>query len=192
MRQVTVVEHLSLDGVMQAPGRADEDPRDGFDRGGWGQAYDDEVLGRLMGEQMTGGPGALLFGRRTYEDLVGWWLARDDGNPFTDAIRKAEKYVVTTRPDEPLPYEGSTAVRPADLAGLRAGAGPDLTVLGSGQVVTALRAAALVDRYVLIVCPVLLGRGRRLFPDGAPADLRLVDSVPTTTGVIVATYEPVR
>jgi dihydrofolate reductase len=192
MRQVTVLEHVSLDGVMQAPGRADEDPRDGFDRGGWGQPYNDEVLGRLMGQRMAGGHGALLFGRRTYEDLVGWWLAQDDGNPFTDSIRKAEKYVVTTRPDEPLPYEGSTAVRPEDLADLRAGAGPDLTVMGSGQVVAALREEGLVDRYVLIVCPLLLGRGRRLFPDGAPADLRLVDSVPTTTGVIVATYEPVR
>jgi dihydrofolate reductase len=192
MRQVTVLQHVSLDGVMQAPGRADEDPRGGFDRGGWARPYTDEVLGRLMAERMAGGPGALLFGRRTYEDLVGWWLARDDGNPFTDAIRKAEKYVVTTRPGEPLPYEGSTALRPEGLADLRASAGPDLTVMGSGQVVAALRAEGLVDRYVLIMCPLLLGRGRRLFPDGAPADLRLVDSVPTTTGVIVATYEPVR
>ena len=192
MPQITVLEHLSLDGVFQAPGRPDEDRRGGFDRGGWGRAYDDEVLGRTMGEAMAAGPGALLFGRTTYTDLVGWWLAQDDGNPFTGVLRAARKYVVTTRPQEALPYENSVAVPPADLAALKDGGGDDLTVMGSGQVVTALREADLVDRYVLILCPLLLGRGRRLFPDGAPADLRLVSSVPTTTGAIIATYEVTR
>jgi dihydrofolate reductase len=191
MRRIVVQETVSLDGVMQAPGHPEEDPRDGFERGGWAQAYDDEVLGRVMGERMSAGPGAMLFGRRTYEQLVGHWLAQDDGNPFTGAIAKAEKYVVT-RGDAVLPHPHSTVVRPADLGRLKAGDGPDLLVMGSSQVVAALRERDLVDRYVLVVCPLLLGRGRRLFPDGPPADLRLVDSVPTTTGAIVATYEPAR
>ena len=141
MPSITVLEHLSLDGVFQAPGRPDEDRRAGFDRGGWGRAYDDEVLGRTMGEAMAAGPGALLFGRTTYTDLVGWWLARDDGNPFTGLLRAARKYVVTTRPQEPLPYENSVAVPPAELTALKDGGGDDLTVMGSGQVVTSLREA---------------------------------------------------
>jgi dihydrofolate reductase len=192
MRQVTVLEHVSLDGVMQAPGRADEDPRDGFDRGGWAARYADEVLGRTMGESMAGGPGELLFGRRTYEDLVGWWLAQTGDNPFTGVIRAAVKHVVTTRPDRPLPHPNSAAVTPADLAALKADGDVPLTVMGSGRVVAALREENLVDRYVLIVNPLLLGRGRRLFPDGPPADLRLVAGVPTTTGAIIATYEVAR
>jgi dihydrofolate reductase len=189
MRTITVQQHVSLDGVMQAPGRPDEDPRDGFDRGGWGRAYDDEALGAVMAARMPAGPGAMLFGRRTYEDLVGHWLARDDGNPYTDAIREATKYVVGRGA---LPHENSVAVRPDGLAALKAADGPDLLVLGSTGVVAALRERDLVDRWVLVVCPLLLGRGRRLFPDGPPADLRLVDSVPTPAGVVVATYEPAR
>lgn len=188
MRHVTVLQHLSLDGVFQAPGAPDEDTRGGFDRGGWGLAYDDEVVGRAMGEAMAAGPGSLLFGRTTYEQLVGHWLSRTDDNPFTEVIRKVDKYVVTSRPGEPLPYENSTAITADGLAGL-AGA---VTVMGSGQVVAALRGRDLVDRYVLILCPVLLGTGLRLFPDGAPAGLALVSSVPTTTGAIIATYDVTR
>jgi dihydrofolate reductase len=102
---------------------------------------------------------------------------------------------VTTRPDDPLPWQNSTAVRPADLRALRDGDGPDLTVLGSGQVVAALREQGLVDRYLLTICPIVLGTGRRLFGEGGEGgeqELRLAESLPTTTGAIIATYEVVR
>lgn len=187
MRRITVVEHVSLDGVFQAPGGPDEDTRGGFDRGGWGHAYNDEVLTRKMTDGMSAGPGAMLFGRRTYEQFAGYW-PHQHGNPYSEVLTAAEKFVVTTRPDEPLPWRNSTAVRPGDLEALAKSDGPDLTVLGSGQVVTALREQDLVDEYVLTICPVVLGRGLRLFDGGAGQELRLVESLPTTTGAIIATY----
>jgi dihydrofolate reductase len=191
MRRITVVEHVSLDGVFQAPGGPDEDTSGGFDRGGWGHAYNDEVLGRKMAESMSGGPGAMLFGRRTYEQFFSYW-PHQHGNPYSEALNAMEKFVVTTRPDEPLPWQNSTAVHPADLRALRDGDGPNLTVLGSGQVVAALREQGLVDRYLLTVCPIVLGKGKRLFGEGAEQELRLVEGLPTTTGAVIATYEVVR
>ncbi len=191
MRRITVVEHVSLDGVFQAPGGADEDPRGGFDRGGWGHAYNDEVLGRKMTARMSAGPGAMLLGRRTYEQFYGYW-PHQHGNPYSEALEAMEKFVVTTRPAEPLPWRNSTAVRPGDLAALKDGTGPHLTVLGSGQVVAALREQGLVDEYVLVLCPVVLGRGLRLFGEGAEQELRLVESLPTTTGAVIATYSVLR
>lgn len=190
MRRITVVEHVSLDGVFQAPGGPDEDTRGGFNRGGWGHAYDDEVLARKMSARMSAGPGAMLFGRRTYEQFAGYWPHQP--GPFGAALTAAEKYVVTTRPADPLPWQNSTPVRPADLPAVKAGDGPDLTVLGSGQVVAALREQGLVDEYVLVICPLVLGKGLRLFAEGAAQDLELVESLPTTTGAVIATYRAVR
>ncbi len=191
MRRITVVEHVSLDGVFQAPGGPDEDTRGGFDRGGWGHAYDDEVHARKMSARMSAGPGAILFGRRTYEQFAGYW-PHQHGNPVSEMLTAAEKLVVTTRPAGPLPWSNSTAVHPGDLAALANSDGPDLTVLGSGHVVAALREQDLVDEYVLTICPVVLGRGLRLFGEGAARELRLVESLPTTTGAIIATYQAVR
>jgi dihydrofolate reductase len=190
MREITVVEHMSLDGVMQAPGSADEDTTDGFDRGGWGHRYDDEVLAGAMAPGLAG-PGELLFGRATYETFAGFWPHQKD-NPFTEVLDRRLKHVVTRTIADPLPWQNSTAVRPEDLKRLADSDGPGLTVLGSGRVVTALREQDLVTRYVLIICPLVLGRGKKLFPGGPDRDMRLVDSVPTTTGAIIATYEPVR
>lgn len=189
MRDITVIEHMSLDGVMQAPGSPDEDPRDGFDLGGWGHRYNDEVLAGAMAPGMAG-PSELLFGRMTYERFASFWPQQPD-NPFTAVLTAKVKHVVTSGTGT-LSWQNSAALRPEELTRLRDSAGPPLTVLGSGQVVAALSEQDLVDRYVLIVCPVVLGRGRKLFPGGRTTDLRLVDSVPTTTGAIVATYEPVR
>lgn len=132
----------------------------------------------------------LLFGRWTYESAHGFWPHQPE-NPFTAVLDRTRKWVVTSTPAR-LPWANSVAVRPEGLKDLKDSAGPDLTVLGSGQVVGALRDAGLVDRYELVICPLVLGRGRRLFPDGSPVDLRLVDSVPTTTGAVLASYEPVR
>jgi dihydrofolate reductase len=192
MSNVVVTNHLSLDGVMQAPGRPDEDTRGGFEHGGWAMPDNDEVMGRVMGEGMARG-GPLLFGRRTYEDFYGFWPNQKD-NPFTEVLDNARKYVASTTLKEPLPWRNSTL-----LAGdvidavvkLKEEPGNDIGVLGSGELVQAMMRHNLVDRYVLLIHPVVLGSGRRLFPDGGPfATLRLVDSVTTTTGVVIATYQP--
>jgi dihydrofolate reductase len=193
MRELTVFNSLTLDGVMQAPGRPDEDSRGGFAHGGWAAPYMDEVMGRVAAEGMAR-PGALLLGRRTYEDFHGFWPNQTD-NPFTEVLDNTRKYVASTTLREPLPWRNSTLLEgdaAEAVARLKEEPGEDLTVLGSGELVQSLRRRDLVDRYVLLIHPLVLGSGRRLFPDGGPAaTLRLVDSVPTTTGVIIATYRPV-
>jgi dihydrofolate reductase len=191
---VVVVTHLTLDGVMQAPGRPDEDRRGGFEHGGWATAYGDEVMGRVMGERMARG-GALLLGRRTYEDFAAFWPRQVD-NPFTEVLARRRKYVASRTLAEPLPWVNSTLL-PGDaadaVARLKEEPGDDLTVLGSGDLVRSLVRRDLVDEYLLSIHPLVLGSGRRLFADGAPtAALRLVDATTTTTGVVVATYRPAR
>jgi dihydrofolate reductase len=189
MPKVLVVNSVTLDGVSQAPGRPDEDLRDGFEHGGWALPYNDEVMGRVMSEGMAAG-GSLLFGRRTYEDFYGVWPDRTD-NSFTDVLNKAQKYVASRTLREPLPWSNSTLL-PGDaadaVATLKQQPGEDLTILGSGQLVQSLLRRGLIDEFVLLIHPLVLGQGRRLFSDGVPAALRLVDSVVTTTGVIIATY----
>jgi dihydrofolate reductase len=193
MRRVIVTEHVTLDGVMQAPGRPEEDVRGGFDRGGWAEPHNDEVMGRVMGEGMAR-TGAMLLGRRTYEDFAGFWPSQTD-NPFTEALDNIQKYVASTTLREPLPWQNTTLLAgdAADaVADLKTQPGPDLAILGSGELVTSLRRRNLIDEYVLLIHPLVLGQGRRLFTDDAPAsELLLVDSVPTSTGVIIATYRPI-
>ncbi|HET9291718.1 MAG TPA: dihydrofolate reductase family protein [Actinomycetota bacterium] len=193
MREITVFNSVTLDGVTQAPGRPDEDTRGGFANGGWAAPYMDEVMGRVAAEGMAG-PGALLLGRRTYEDFHGFWPHQTD-NPFTEVLDNTRKYVASRTLREPLPWRNSTLLEgdaAEAVARLKEQPGEDLTVLGSGELVQSLRRRDLVDRYVLLIHPLVLGSGRRLFPDGGPAStLRLVGSVPTTTGVIIATYQPV-
>jgi dihydrofolate reductase len=191
MRKVVVTNNLTLDGVMQAPGRPDEDVRGGFDRGGWARPYNDPVMGRVMGEGMAQA-GALLLGRRTYEDFASVWPNRTD-NPFTEVLDATQKYVASTTLAEPLPWKNSTLLKgdAADaVADLKQQPGPDLTILGSGELIQSLRRRNLIDEYVLLIHPLILGSGRRLFPEGSPpADLRLASSVTTTTGVMIATYQ---
>jgi dihydrofolate reductase len=186
MSRISVVNHLTLDGVMQAPGRPDEDTRDGFEHGGWAVPYFDEVLGRAMGERMTSG-GAMLLGRRTYEDFAGFWPKQTD-NPFTPVLNQRRKYVASTTLTEPLPWENSTLLT-GDVGDAVAALDVDLTVLGSGELIRTLMQRDLIDEFVLTIHPLVLGTGRRLFADGGPpATLELVDATPTTTGVVITTY----
>jgi dihydrofolate reductase len=194
---VVVFMNLTLDGVMQAPGRPDEDRRGGFTHGGWADVQvrnpeADPVLSSAVGESMAN-TGALLLGRRTYQDFYGYWPKQTD-NPFTQVLNSTQKYVASTTLAEPLPWSNSTLLGgdAADaVAELKEQPGKDLVVLGSGELVQSLMRRNLVDRYVLLIHPLVLGSGRRLFPDGSPtAALRLVDAKPTTTGVVVATYQP--
>jgi dihydrofolate reductase len=192
MGRLVAFELLTLDGVMQAPARPDEDQRGGFERGGWAVPYSDPVMAAVAAEGMAG-DGALLFGRQTYEDFYAVWPKRTD-NPFTAVLNSRQKYVASNTLQEPLPWSNSTLLR-GDAAeavtGLKEHPGEDLCVLGSGLLLHSLIKHNLVDEYVLLIHPILLGTGRRLFPEGGPAHkLRLVDSKPTTTGVIIATYQP--
>jgi dihydrofolate reductase len=194
MRKIGVVTSLTLDGVMQAPGQPDEDRRGGFEHGGWAQAYNDSVMMKAMGEGMANA-GSLLFGRRTYENFAAVWPFRKD-NPFTELLDNTQKYVASTTLREPLPWQNSTLLSgdaAETVARLKEQPGKDLTVLGSGDLLQTLMRLGLVDTYVLLIHPMVLGRGRRLFTEDAHRSaLRLVNSVVTTTGVVIATYEPSR
>jgi dihydrofolate reductase len=192
MRKLMVLNNLTLDGVMQAPGRPDEDPRGGFPYGGWATPYMDAVKGQTMGEGMSQGAD-LLFGRRTYEDFFAVWPNRTD-NPFTAVLDASRKYVASRTLREPLPWMNSTLLDgdAADaVARLKQEPGLDLLVMGSGVLAESLMRRGLVDGYMLLIHPLVLGTGRCLFThDGVMTKLRLVKSVATTTGVIIATYEP--
>ena len=192
MGKIIVINHVTLDGVMQGPARPDEDTRDGFARGGWAIPRGDEAMVAKMGERM-GGDRAFLFGRRTYEDLLATWNAR--GGPFKDAFNSARKYVASSDPARRLPWPNSTLLHgdiPAAVADLKQSSGTNLVIMGSGVLIGSLMAADLIDEYLLMIHPVVLGTGRRLFAGGTQASLRLVDSSTTSTGVLIATYEPAR
>jgi dihydrofolate reductase len=194
MARISATESLTLDGVLQAPGRADEDTRGGFARGGWADGYADQVQMEFMAEGM-GGEGALLLGRRTYEDLLHHWTTTPEPNPFADVLVGTQKYVVSRDAGTELIYPASTLL-PGEavetVARLREEVEGDLTILGSGELVRALHAAGLMDEYVLQIHPLVLGSGTRLFADGDRTALRLDRSVTTTTGVVIAQYAVVR
>jgi dihydrofolate reductase len=193
MARVVVNNSLTLDGVMQAPGRPDEDRRGGFEHGGWAQPYFDPVMAEAAGEGMAAGA-ALLFGRRTYEDFAKVWPNMPSDNPFTDVINNATKYVASTTLKEPLSWNNSRLLAgdAADaVARLKDENGKDVVILGSGELIQSLMRRNLIDEYRLLVHPLILGSGRRLFVDGGQLTrLRLVDTKTTTTGVVIATYQP--
>jgi dihydrofolate reductase len=189
MSRVVVVNNVSLDGVMQSPSSPDEDRRDGFEHGGWAPPYADQVMFEYMSKGMEQ-DGSMLFGRRTYEQFASYWPHQPDDNPFAAVLNRRRKYVVSTTLSDPLPWANSTLLEEVDaVAGLKEQPGGNLVVLGSGELTQALMRHGLVDEYVLSIHPLVLGSGRRLFPEGSPlARLELVDSVTTTTGVLIGTF----
>jgi dihydrofolate reductase len=192
MGKVIVMNGVSLDGAMQGPGRPDEDTRDGFAHGGWAIPYSDEATVAKMGERM-GEDRAFLFGRRTYEQLLSSWNAR--GGPFKDALNSTRKYVAASNPATRLDWPNSTLLHgevPAAVADLKQSSSANLVIMGSGVLIGSLMAADLIDEYLLMIHPLVLGTGRRLFAGGTHASLRLLDSSTTSTGVLIATYEPAR
>ncbi len=190
--KITVVNHITLDGVMQAPAGADEDPRSGFRHGGWALPGNDEVMGKMLGERMAR-RGSLLLGRRTYEHFYGFW-PKQKNNPITEVLNNAQKYVASRTLKAPLPWQNSILLEGdagEAVARLKQNGGSDATVLGSGDLLQTLMRQGLVDEYLLMIHPLVLGSGRRLFAEGSPsARLQLVDCKPTTTGVLLATYRP--
>jgi dihydrofolate reductase len=191
MSKVVVFMNLTLDGVMQAPGRPDEDRRGGFEHGGWAIPY----ATMEAAEESMAYTGALLLGRRTYEDFYAVWPNRTD-NPFTAVLNNTQKYVASNTLSEPLSWSNSTLLKgdaAEAVARLKEEPDKDLVVLGSGELVQSLMRGNLVDEYVLLIHPLVLGSGRRLFTDGGTfAALRLVATRTTTTGVVIATYAATR
>jgi len=189
MRKIIAATFVSLDGVMQAPGGPEEDPVGGFKFGGWTFHYFDEVGGAAM-EELFSKPFALLLGRRTYDIFAAYWPYQKD--PIADAFNPATKYVATHRPDT-LTWQNTQSLGPdivATLRRLKQEDGPDLLIQGSGNLIQTLLANGLIDEIRLMIFPLLLGRGKRLFGDDAmPAAFRLAKSQTSSTGVIIATYE---
>jgi len=189
MRKVVVFTNLTLDGVMQAPGRPDEDRRGGFQHGGWATPF--AAMSMAGGSLSDTGP--LLMGRRTYEDFYAYWPNQTD-NPYTELLNNTPKYVASTTLKEPLVWNNSILLQgnvPEAVAGLKVQPGKDFLVMGSGELVQTLMKHNLVDEYVLLIHPLILGSGRRLFRDNRTfAALHLVDTKTTTNGVVIATYKP--
>ena len=191
MRSITVTMWVTLDGVVQGLARPDEDTRGGFTHGGWGPRYSDEVQDREMAKAMAT-PGDMLMGRRTWQDFRAAWGRLTDGNPFTTAMNAATKYVVSQTLTDVDAWQNSILLRgdaAATVAGLKAQPGLDLAVIGSASLVRSLHAAGLIDRYTLLIHPLTLGSGTRLFDSPAPlTEFELTGSVTTTKGVIIAQY----
>lgn len=192
MSKVVVFLNLTLDGVLQGPGRPDEDTRGGFKYSGWAAPYADPSIGKSVGESMST-TGGLLFGRRTYEDFYSYWPNRTD-NPFTDVLNNSQKYVASTTLKEPLPWMNSTVLKgdvPKAVAKLKQQEEKDLVILGSGMLVQSLMKEGLIDKYMLLIHPLVLGSGKRLFLDGSDfTALKLVGTEQTPKGVLITTYEP--
>jgi dihydrofolate reductase len=194
MLEITAFENISLDGVMQAPGRSDEDTRDGFQHGGWAIGYQDDVTMEFAAESMQGESG-MLFGRRTYEDLLGYWTSTVEPNPFTDVLVNETKYVVSRSQDTTLQWPNSTLLlgdAVEHVTKLHQKTDLPLTILGSGELVRSLQPAGLIDRYVLQIHPIILGAGKQLFGPSQRMNLTLSRSVTTNTGVIIAVYDAKR
>lgn len=193
MRNLFVSEFLTLDGVMQAPGASDEDVEGGFQHGGWQLAYFDDVFAESMNETMAN-TGGFLLGRKTYELFAAYWpTAKEEVGEFADVMNEMPKYVASRTLRGPLEWQNSTLLG-GDLGEavkkLKEEDGKDLQVIGSGNLVRSLIERDLVDSYRLMIHPVVLGSGKRLFGEGSPRiPLRLVESTTSGTGVLILTYE---
>ncbi len=192
MRKIIASAHLSLDGVMQGPGGANEDASNGFDLGGWIWQFSDDKLGAAM-ISMVGSldkPNALLLGRRTYDIFAGYWPHAPADSPFGPAFTKANKYVLT-RGNQKLDWANSHKLGSVDeLIKVTAGKGPDIVLWGSSTLYPPLLEANLIDRLNLLIYPIILGKGKKLFGDVSdPVIMKLASSEVTKSGVIIAKYE---
>jgi dihydrofolate reductase len=190
MRKLKVTTFLTLDGVMQGPGGPEEDETGGFTHGGWSVNYWDEAGGQDMGEFM-GKPFDMLLGRKTYDIFAGYW-PHHPGDPG-DKLNSARKYVAS-RTLTSVDWQNSTLIKgdvAKEVAKLKEQDGPEIQVHGSGDLIQTLLKNGLVDEFHLMIFPVVLGTGKRLFADGAvPSGLKVTDSKVTSTGVVIAKYEP--
>lgn len=190
MRKIIAAAFVSLDGVMQAPGGPEEDPTGGFTKGGWATGYFDDMLFGVVGE-MFERPFDLLLGRKTYDIFAAHWPYVTD-DPIGPLFDRVTKYVATHRPDS-LSWKNTKPLGddvPGALAALKRDDGPDLLIQGSSELIQTLLAHDLIDRFQLMVMPLVLGPGKKLFGDGTmPAAMKLASSTVSTTGVVVASYD---
>jgi dihydrofolate reductase len=191
MGRIVAIEHISLDGVIQAPARADEDRRGGFALGGWAASNNDPAMQQFVGARM-GDTWSLLVGRVTYEDLASVWPKMPRPNPIAESLDRVEKFVVSNTLSEPLPWKNSTLLKgdgAAAVASLKREHEKTLVVFGSAALLQSLMPRGLIDEYVLQIHPIVLGKGLRLFAtDGTFSKLELVGSEKTKTGVLLAVY----
>jgi dihydrofolate reductase len=190
-RRIVAAAFISLDGVIQAPGGPTEDPTDGFDQGGWVFKLWDPAVEETIGALFSGDYD-LLLGRRTYDIFAAYWpYAEGDNKPMSEAFDRANKYVLT-RGDQPLEWQNSHRLKGIeDVAELKQGEGPKMIIQGSSTIYPALLAAGLIDELTLMVFPVVLGKGKRLFGDGTPVEmLEMTGHRVTGKGTVIATYEP--
>jgi dihydrofolate reductase len=188
MRKVVVLEHISLDGVIQAPGGPEEDTSDGFAYGGWISLYSDEILGTLLRRQMNV-PFDLLLGRKTFDIWAPYWPHHADAWPN---VNRATKYVasntVTSSEWQPSVFLNGDIAEKVDK--IKQQQGPDLHVWGSGNLIQTLIKHDLVDLFWLMIYPITLGAGKRLFADGTiPMTFKVTENQVTPNGVIVVNYE---
>lgn len=191
MRKIRILEHISLDGVIQAPGGPDEDGDGGFEQGGWIVPHSDPAVGEAI-VAAHGKAFDLLLGRRTYDIWSGYW-PKIENNPIADSLNAATKYVATRRPDSLGwgPVEDLGADIAEGIRRVKSQDGPDLIVWGSSTLTPVLLGQGLADEVVLLVYPVLLGVGKRFFSNGAdPRELALVGTKAAPSGVIISTYRP--
>ena len=192
MARIVVFNSITLDGVMQSPARPDEDTRGGFQYGGWAVPYSDAEMGKAAGQSMAT-TGGLLLGRRTYEDFYAVWPNRTD-NPYTEILNNSPKYVASRTLQEPLPWMNSILLKgdvSQAVATLKQQLDKDLVILGSGDLIHTLMKHNLIDQYILLIHPLILGTGHHLFRDDVYSTLQLIESKTTPKGVIIATYQPI-
>ena len=194
MRKLIVSEFVTLDGVMQAPGGPDEDRSGGFEHGGWQMSYGDDTFGNFVVKGIAGA-GGFVLGRKTYDIFAGYWPTAPDGEgAVREPLNKLPKFVASKTLRDPLPWNNSTVIKgdlAAEIRKLKKENGNHLLVIGSGNLVQTLIQNDLVDEYQLMIHPLILGSGARLFREGSPKrPLELVDTTMTTTGVVLATYRP--
>jgi len=191
MRKLVSITHVTLDGVMQAPGGPEEDPRGGFAYGGWAMSIGDDLLREAL-DDVISREFDMLLGRRTYEIFASYWPDRGE-NPIGRAFNQAVKHVAS-RSLEELTWEKSERIAgdvPGAVRRLKASDGPEIHIWGSGELLQCLIAEGLIDEHRMWVYPVVLGQGKRLFEPGLPArELTLVDCRATPAGVVLKTYRP--
>jgi len=189
--RIIAINHLTLDGVMQGPGDAGEDRRGGFTLGGWAAPRSDQAMLEAIGERMPKSDGGMLLGRVSYEAMLSAWNAR--GGPFKDALNNIRKYVASHDSTTSLPWPSSILVHgdiPAAVADIKSRSDGNLVIMGSGELIRSLIPHGLIDEYLLMIHPIVLGSGRRLFEHGVPhVDFTLASSTATPTGVILCSYE---
>ena len=193
MRKITLGEFVSLDGVVQAPGDPEEDREGGFELGGWTRPYWQDEIGETIFASMSASD-TMLLGRKTYQGFAAAFSSAPAGDPFTDQMNNTPKYVVSTTLKK-LEWKNSTLISGnvvEEVRRLKQQPGKDIAISGSGTLVQTLMQHDLIDEYNLLVYPLLLGKGKRLYPDELQAKLKLVETKTFSTGVVLLTYRPDR